>query len=274
MREEGNERRVERARVARDWPGGPAPAMISSRDPGMASANSRDSSTGVSSSSAPTTISAGTRRAATMLVESGRSIMRTMAPRIRVGRLLLDQPPHGRLHRGVARARSSGRPAVGIISRATPEAPSRSTIASMRSTFVARSACPPAARVSARTTPLTRCGASRIVAKVAYPPIEQPPITACSHLQLGEQVDHVLRVVVHRRRLAVRIVVPPNPRRSGVIRRHPPGDAADLRLPHVRAQRKRVQQHEHAPGRIPFLEIRNASGAEHDGVSHHAALYR
>ena len=140
--------------------------MISSRDPGMASAILRDSSTGVSSSSAPTTIRAGTRSAATMLVESGRSIMRTMAPRIASGdcclirRRTVDSTV-ALLSRVVAPS------SLGIISRATPEAPSRSTSASMLRRFDRPSSVSAPARVSARTTPLTRWGASRIVANVA-----------------------------------------------------------------------------------------------------------
>ena len=65
-------------------------------------------------------------------------------------------------------------------------------------------------------------------------------------IMLGQQINHILRVVVHRRRPAIRIG---GPAESAQVRRNQtpaPWDAADLRLPHVRAQRKSVQQNDGA----------------------------
>ncbi len=171
--------------------------------------------------------------------DSGRSIIRITAPRIAgadcclMSRRIFDSMS------GCAPRASSCRAASASSRAATPTGAFAIDHAPACVRRLARPSDVSApARVSASTIARARCGALPQHRKRHIPAHRAAADRGTPDAELLEQRDHIGRVIVHRRRGRTpdRCVDPPNPRRSGAIRRQPGGSALNCGS-HIEAAR-------------------------------------
>ncbi len=202
----------------------------------------RESSTGVSTSSSPTTINVGTASCSITSCESGRSIMRWIAPRIAAADCcLIRRRTSGSI---VGRSACVVVPrSFGSMSRATPDGPSRSTIASMLRRLARPSGVSAVSRVSAR---IDRRRNRRLPAQHGHRHIAAHR-HAADHggrdAELTQEIDHVSRVIVDAR-VGVRLVDRRAAEAADVRSEQAPAGRQRLRLPfpHCRTEWKGVDE--------------------------------